>query len=344
MKTWKNNFTVRLILLMVLGTLIGIFASRIQIDELLLSLNRNLEAFYFNHAFTIYLVLPLALTLLALGAYFRGKKQVTEDLALDRDLLREGSIKRAKLCMHLASVFNFFFFMLYMATSLHKPDDAFVDRIFLALVYFILLAVFLVYFQKRLVDFIHSYRPDLYSDTLSFSYAKKRLESSDEREQLEIYRAGYKAFTILMPSIGVCSLLLFFVSTVHFVAWPPSSCSLSSCPLAWLASTTILCDQKSSSNQKAIKKNLNRFLLLHFHLEVSLFPFSKFKNPWHTSPKDRRIKALSVETTFKINSTREATPIARVKAVKIFTFNWFSFNFLPPISCQLNFFYPTIPM
>ncbi len=221
MKTWKNNFTVRLILLMVLGALIGIFASRIQIDELLLSLNRNLEAFYFKHAFTIYLVLPLALTFLALGAYFRGKKQVTEDLALDRDLLREGSIKRAKLYMHLASVFNFFFFMLYMATSLHKPDDAFVDRIFLALVYFILLAVFLVYFQKRLVDFIHSYRPDLYSDTLSFSYAKKRLESSDEREQLEIYRAGYKAFTILMPSIGVCSLLLFFVSTVHFVGLAP---------------------------------------------------------------------------------------------------------------------------
>ena len=221
MKTWKNNFTVRLILLMVLGALTGIFASRIQIDELLLSLNRNLEAFYFNHAFTIYLVLPLALTLLALGAYFRGKKQVTEDLDLDRDLLREGSIKRANLYIHLASVFNYFFFILYMATSLHKPDDAFVERIFFALVYFILLSVFLVYFQKRLVDFIHSYRPDLYSDTLSFSYAKKRLESSDEREQLEIYRAGYKAFTILMPSIGVCSLLLFFVSTVHFVGLAP---------------------------------------------------------------------------------------------------------------------------
>ena len=223
MKKLKNNFTVRLILLMVLGALTGIFASRIQIDELLLSLNRNLEAFYFKHAFTIYLVLPLALTLLALGAYFRGKKQVTEDLDLDRDLLREGSIKQANLYIHLASVFNFFFFMLYMASSLFRSpnQNPGVKTIFLSLVYFIVLSVFLVYFQKRLVDFIHSYRPDLYSDTLSFSYAKKRLESSDEREQLEIYRAGYKAFTILMPSIGVCSLLLFFVSTVHFVGLAP---------------------------------------------------------------------------------------------------------------------------
>lgn len=222
MKKLKNNFTVRLILLMVLGALVGIFASRIQIDELLLSLNRNLETFYFSHAFTIYLVLPLALTLLALGAYFRGKKQVTEDLDLDRDLLREGSIKRSNLYIYLASVFNFFFFILYMASLFRSPNqNPGAKTIFLSLVYFIVLSVFLVYFQKRLVDFIHSYRPDLYSDILSFSYAKKRLESSDEREQLEIYRAGYKAFTILMPSIGVCSLLLFLVSTVHFVGLAP---------------------------------------------------------------------------------------------------------------------------
>lgn len=222
MKKLKNNFTVRLILLMALGALVGIFASRIQIDELLLSLNRNLEAFYFKHAFTIYLVLPLALTLLALGAYVRGKKQVTEDLDLDRDLLREGSIKRSNLYMHLASVFNFFFFILYMASLFRSPNqNPGAKTIFLSLVYFIVLSVFLVYLQKKLVDFIHSYRPDLYSDILSFSYAKKRLESSDEREQLEIYRAGYKAFTILMPSIGVCSLLLFLVSTVHFVGLAP---------------------------------------------------------------------------------------------------------------------------
>lgn len=61
---------------MVLGALTGIFASRIQIDELLLSLNRNLEAFYFNHAFTIYLVLPLALTLLAWELIFEGKNKL----------------------------------------------------------------------------------------------------------------------------------------------------------------------------------------------------------------------------------------------------------------------------
>ena len=149
MKNLKNNFTVRLILLMVLGALVGIFTSRIQTDELLLSLNQRLEDFYFSHAFTIYLVLPLALTLLALGAYFRGKKQITEDLALDRDLLREDSIKLSNLYIHLASVFNYFFFILYMATSLHKPDEVFVERIFLALVYFILLGVFLVYLHKN---------------------------------------------------------------------------------------------------------------------------------------------------------------------------------------------------
>lgn len=222
MKKLKNNFAVRLFLLMVLGALVGIFLSRIQTDELLLSLNRNLEAFYFSHSFTIYLVLPLALTLLALGAYFRGKKQVTEDLALDRDLLREGSIKRANLYMQLASLFNYFFFILYMASFFRSLDQNPNGKtILLALAYFFLLAIFLVYLHKRLVDFIHSYRPDLYSDTLSFSYAKKRLESSDEREQLEIYRAGYKAFTILMPSLGVCSLLLFIVSTVHFVGLAP---------------------------------------------------------------------------------------------------------------------------
>lgn len=217
----KHNFGVRLALLMALGALVGIFASRIQVDQFLLGASEGFEDFYFRHAFTIYLVLPLALTLLALLAYFRGKRQIKEDLALDKDFLREGPIKRTNLYIQLASVFNFFFFLLYMATSFKNPNGVLVERLFLAMVYFIVLAVFLVYLHKRLVDFIHSYRPDLYSDILDFSYDRKRLESADEREQLEIYRAGYKAFKIIMPSLGVCTLLLFMVSTAHFVGLTP---------------------------------------------------------------------------------------------------------------------------
>lgn len=217
----KHNFGVRLTLLMALGALIGIFASRIHVDQFLLGASERFEDFYFRHAFTIYLALPLALTLLALLAYFRGKRQIKEDLALDKDFLREGPIKRSNLYLQLASVFNCFFYILYMATFFNNPNEVFVERLFLALAYFIVLAVFLVYLHKRLVDFIHSYRPDLYSDILDFSYDRKRLESADEREQFEIYRAGYKAFKIIMPSLGVCTLLLFMVSTAHFVGLTP---------------------------------------------------------------------------------------------------------------------------
>ena len=221
MKKFKHNFAVRLLLMMVLGALVGIFASRIHIDQFLLWASGGFEDFYFRHAFTIYLILPLVMSLLALLAYFRGKKQIKEDIDLDREFLREDPIKRANLYIQLASVFNFFFFILYMATSFHNPKDVFVERIFLALVYFIVLGVLLVYLQKKLVDFIDTYRPDLYSDILDFSYSRKRLESADEREQLEIYRAGYKAFEVLMPSLGVCTLLLFMVSITHFVGLTP---------------------------------------------------------------------------------------------------------------------------
>ena len=65
--------------------------------------------------------------------------------------------------------------------------------------------------QKKIVDFIKSYSPEKRGNVFDLAFNKDWIDSSDEREKFEIYKAGYKSYeNTKLALIGAMILLYTF--------------------------------------------------------------------------------------------------------------------------------------
>lgn len=66
--------------------------------------------------------------------------------------------------------------------------------------------------QDKIVEFIKSYNPEKRGDLYTLKFQKDWMESSDEREKVEVYKAAYSSYKVtqiaLIFGVGILGILL----------------------------------------------------------------------------------------------------------------------------------------
>lgn len=93
-----------------------------------------------------------------------------------------------------------------------------ISQILITIIIFISAPVVFVLIQKYIVDFIKSYSPEKRGNVLELAFNKNWIDSSDEREKFEIYKAGYRSYeNTKLALLGDIILLYTFSNKVSLL-------------------------------------------------------------------------------------------------------------------------------
>lgn len=152
--------------------------------------------------------------LLAEIFYHVGKKKVK--VALAQDEVIDDRLLNVGMLMYCPSQYiAVALLMLYAAGGMADRYDnhTFLMNLAIAIVLLILNALYQGFYMRKMIGFVKSYNPSKYGDVLDIRFVKKWVDSCDEREQLEVYKAGYAAYRAIMMALFI-ALILVGVLTV----------------------------------------------------------------------------------------------------------------------------------
>lgn len=225
----KNNlkFLLSIILLSLLGATLGILGSIFSLDLIVYNFFMAIGEFINKNIFVIFLVLVLSLNLLTLIFYLLGKKQIKADLNKedydinDKFLVYSITLGSVSMMLSFALFMNAIKLLLTLENTMYK--------IFIVGIVFILTIIYLSFMQKNQMRLIKSYNPEKYDNILDLKFEKKYMDSLDEREKLQAYKAGFVAYKtmskvlfFLLVFVGIISmttsLSIFPIHLIAFVA------------------------------------------------------------------------------------------------------------------------------
>ncbi|MDO5028684.1 MAG: DUF3169 family protein [Bacillota bacterium] len=206
MKKTKNNKLrniIILILIGVLGLLSGLYGARMEFGKNLYAFIQGLENWLFENSYALFLIGTVGLSLLTWALYVIGKGQVQKQLKEDAEIIDDNLLGLALAINSTIIVLGVVFFINHFRYILAN-DIGLGPVVGVLLVYFGTMIISLA-FPKLSLEFMKTYNPEIYDDVYDLDFQKKYVDSVDEREKLEIYKAGYRAFKAML------SLVLFFL-------------------------------------------------------------------------------------------------------------------------------------
>lgn len=206
MKNKKNSnikFILAVILLMLIGGIAGGLGAKVSLGAKAYDLIEAFEAALVKNAMVIFLIVILGLILGSWILFFSGKKKVQDQLTRDDELIDDGLIGFASAINSTIIIIGVVLYLNFVR-SVFSYDLEAEKFILVTGVYF--LSVFgSALHEKKVLDFLKTYNPNLYANSLDLKFNGKYLDSVDEREKFEIYKAGYKAYKLMF------NLLFFFL-------------------------------------------------------------------------------------------------------------------------------------
>lgn len=212
-KEKKSNlkFILSVIVIMICGAVVGFIASSFSIGQLIYDFFVNLQKFIDRNIYLIYIAFIVVVDLTVLVLYIGGKKKVLKDLKKDDGIIDE---KYLSISMGLTSIGMIVPLILipnFYKVILQGEFDFYKFLIVVGL--FFANTVYLAFMQSVIVKFLKFYNPEKYDDVLDMKFTKKFMDTMDERELFETYKASFKAYKIMMGTI--IGLIVFL--TIVFV-------------------------------------------------------------------------------------------------------------------------------
>lgn len=210
MKSKRKIFLVKLIGIMAVGALIGSISSFLLKGEIILSVGQTVKNLVLSNSFLIFIICTLFYKVICLILYFRGKSKIEKDLEND-DIINDNSLSIGLSLSNVGFMFSIASFMVLASyTFSQMPSRSSMIQLVLGGVLLLISAVTYSFYQQAVVNIIKSYNPSKYDDVLDFQFNKKWVETSDEREKYDIYKAGFKAYRAMSTASFISLFLIGF--------------------------------------------------------------------------------------------------------------------------------------
>lgn len=210
MKSKRKIFLVKLIGIMAVGALIGSISSFLLKGEIILSVGETVKNLVLSNSFLIFIICTLFYKVICLILYFRGKSKIEKDLEND-DIINDNSLSIGLSLSNVGFMFSIASFMVLASyTFSQMPSRSSMIQLVLGGVLLLISAITYSFYQQAVVNIIKSYNPSKYDDVLDFQFNKKWVETSDEREKYDIYKAGFKAYRAMSTASFISLFLIGF--------------------------------------------------------------------------------------------------------------------------------------
>ncbi|EGY80433.1 DUF3169 family protein [Peptoniphilus indolicus] len=208
----KSKFKSILILIGIgfIGGIFGFMSSRNSLGLLIYDFIIDLDKALYKNGFNALVISILSLSVAAWIFYFLGKAQVKRSLKNEEGYVKDFLLGISMVITACIAIFGIIFFANFMRSI---SEDYITNKIFgIALAVFIIGVLQTLVLNQLIVGFIKTYNPEKYENTLDIKFGKKYMDSLDEREQLEAYRAGFKTYKALTYIIFFLVLITGLVS------------------------------------------------------------------------------------------------------------------------------------
>lgn len=200
---------IKIILYMFIGAILGgplsYSSARFNIFDLIESLGDRI----IKNSYIIFLFWSLGTLAFIVSFYVLGKRKVENSLANDDEFIDDNFLSMALI---ISEAYPMISLSLYLINLYSAYLERLNDFMLITLI-FIITNLIMAMIQHFIVEFIKTYNPEKQGDVVNLNFTKKWLESSDEREKLEMFEAGYKAFHNMQYAI-IIMLVAFAIYTV----------------------------------------------------------------------------------------------------------------------------------
>lgn len=108
---------------------------------------------------------------------------------------------------------DYFFFPAFMLAIVKEIYDS-IPMFFITLAAMVLSMFFSVFLQQKIIDFVKEMNPEKKGSVYDIKFQKKWMDTCDEAEQLQIYKASYKAYQKVNALCITLFVIIFFLSMV----------------------------------------------------------------------------------------------------------------------------------
>lgn len=211
MKSKRKTFLAKLLGIMGIGAIIGALSNFVLKEDTILFLGEAVKNTIISNSFLIFITCTLAYQIICLILFIRGKSKIEKQLANDEEIINDNALSIGLSLSNVGFMFSLSSFMVLASYIFSQvPSRNAMIQISLGGVLLIISVVTYSIYQQSLVTFIKSYNPPKYDDVLDLQFNKKWVESSDEREKYEIYKAGFKAYKAMSIGSFVALFLIGF--------------------------------------------------------------------------------------------------------------------------------------
>ncbi|MDO5047978.1 MAG: DUF3169 family protein [Anaerococcus sp.] len=208
----KMNSKVKFFLKILGISILGLMVGMVFVNPSLRYINKFLEVaedFLSRNIFPIFILVSIGLGLMAYISYRIGKKKVLESLSNDDGIRGDFNLKLSLALSDITIVLSFLLTFSFIKSRLENAYN--LTTAIIQLIILVSLVFFLSYLNKFNVDLLKKIDPNLYDKTLNLRFYSKFIESMDEREKYDSYRAGYKAYKNMVLACFIAILPLGFI-------------------------------------------------------------------------------------------------------------------------------------
>lgn len=202
----NKKFWLSLIALSVLGLAIGILVSTFSLDKLVFDFLKNIGELLSKNIFLIFVGSILAIDL-AIYILFRVGKKDLEKSYKNEDSIEDDKKLSISIAINSASILVAMVLFFTYVVDMEKTISNLLESI-AVLILFVGHFFFFSYMQKLQVELLKVYNPSKYDQVLDMKFHQKFMDSLDERELFESYRAGFWAYRSMMITIFGLILVL----------------------------------------------------------------------------------------------------------------------------------------
>lgn len=208
-KNTNLKFILALVALMFLGFVIGLVGSHFDLGASIYGVFKSLQNLIDKNIYAIYFTFLLGVDILIFIFYKLGKNRIEKSLKKDDEIIDEKFLSMSLALVPIGFVGSMILLVNVFKVSL---QGAFYPYKFaLATVLILVSILYFSYLQNLVLKFLKSYNPEKYDNVLDLKFEKKFMDSMDERERLESYKAAYKGYKVMMKTIIVLIVILGIV-------------------------------------------------------------------------------------------------------------------------------------
>lgn len=207
MKKYLKFFGI-ILLIFFLGGVVGFFSVGIfeKIGEI--GLESLMNGFLLNTMPWLFTLTTIGYLAISFGLYFKGKKDIGEQIRADEPIINDKLLSLSLGLGEIGYFISLVFFVLAVSGMFFNEEMG-SDGKFIFLFGIIIANIILIFIlQKLVVDFIKTYNPEMDVDVTDLNFAKKVIESSDERERQVTYECGFRAYRAMLNASRTIIVIL----------------------------------------------------------------------------------------------------------------------------------------